>query len=423
MVALSLKSKASKGLAAVALAAVAGILATPSQAVTPEETFNSFKVIVVPNLASFDISWADPVSAYYFLADRSNAAIDFTIVNNYTISGVSDGFVGVALTSTGTVNNDLSGPNGVLTFNNTVSGQNEIWVGDGPQANALCPSYLAKCSVVKVLSFSGGSAVPTHSIPTFGAARADELCSDPVDHLVVVANDAEADFKFGTPFISFISTDTYQIVKQVTIPQATNGIEQCKWDKTTGLIFINIPEVNGPGNDTADGHVYVFSPTTFAQVADYTIDITASRCAGPQGMAVGPEPQLLLGCNAPDKSGLRNSLIINKHTGATFAIAWGLGGADEVWFNPSDSHYAITQSTVTAPAPRSVSIVDGTGALGVDQIITLQAMTGPFGVVSPHSVAIDPFLNQVFSPNFGEIDVFQNSGNDSDDVASPQLSN
>ena len=33
-------------------------------------------------------------------------------------------------------------------------------------------------------------------------------------------------------------------------PKATNGLEQCGWSAKTGKFYQNVPEVNGPGNDT-----------------------------------------------------------------------------------------------------------------------------------------------------------------------------
>ena len=60
-----------------------------------------------------------------------------------------------------------------------------------------------------------------------------------------------------------------------------------------------------------------------------------SRTAtGPQGMAIGPDNQILLGCNAPSPNGHRNTVIINRNSGAVLAVFQDLGGADEVWFNP-----------------------------------------------------------------------------------------
>ena len=74
----------------------------------------------------------------------------------------------------------------------------------------------------------------THVIFTGGVNRADELCFDPRDQLVLVANDAETPF----PFVSIISTVNYSILQQIVMngtvapggtvksPAATNGIEQ-----------------------------------------------------------------------------------------------------------------------------------------------------------------------------------------------------
>src|SRR5437867_10267906 len=69
--------------------------------------------IPVPGLVVFDISWVDPDTQLYYLADRSNAAID-------VIDARRDVFVG-QIKPTGTQafkgftgNNNTSGPNGVV---------------------------------------------------------------------------------------------------------------------------------------------------------------------------------------------------------------------------------------------------------------------------------------------------------------------
>lgn len=398
------------------LLAVAGVLAMPGL-VKAEETFSKLRTIDIANLTSFDISWVDGnfLGGTYFLANRSNKEIFQWNIPTSHGTGLQAQFVGVALNPSGSVNNDLSGPNGVLTFPNSAnSGHTEVWAGDGPALLASCPSFLSTCSSIKVIDATTGMHIRT--IATGGAARADELCHDPDDHLVMMANDAEYDFSFGVPFVTWTSTDTYKIVAGMQIPQATNGIEQCQYDHTTGLFFLNLPEVNGPGNDTADGQVLVISPPTAANgfkasvVATYIIPTV--DCAGPQGMAIGAEPQLLLGCNAKGPNGVQNSLIINKHTGAVLAIGWGLGGADEVWANPTDGHYYITGSSLPSP---QLAIVDGQGAGAVDQIIA----TPKVGGASPHSVAADPNTNLVFVPGGGGVTVFAPSGTDADDVGFP----
>lgn len=425
--ALPVSSRVSKTIRAVAFLTVAGMFAMPGLAKAQEETWSQTKTIPIPGLASFDISFIETGTDTYLLADRSNKVIEQVDAATQTREpGYQAAFVGAVLTSTGTVNNDLSGPNGVLAFPNPDSGFTEVWAGDGPQVNAGCPTFLSgSCSTVKLFDYTPlGQPGAQHVIATGGAARADEGCHDGTDKLVVIANDAEADFSYGTPFVTFISTTTYKIVAGLQIPFATNGIEQCQYDPTSGLIFLNIPEANGPGNDTADGEVLAIQPPTAANsfkptiVATYIIPTV--DCAGPQGMVLGPEPQLLLGCNAAGPNGVRNSLIINKHTGAVIAIGWGIGGADEVAFNPLYSHYWITGSSCTAATCLSGTVqqlvaVDGTGALGVDQVITVPK----YGAISAHSVAADPNTGLTFFPNAGGIGVLTPTAMDSDDVSSP----
>ena len=383
--------------------AAAGLLAIPSLANAADETYSLFTTIAISGLTSFDISWVDAAVGTYFLADRSNKSVDAI---NTTTKGLQfilpGGFVG-AVVQNGAVNNNLSGPDGLLTLKMREMETRPKFGLAMVQALLQAAPHRRRgrvtCSTTKVIDFASGQL--THTIPTNGVARADELCFDPKHHVVLMANDAD-----NPPFITEISTDTYKVINYLLIPEATNGIEQCQWDKSAGLFFLNIPEVNGPGDDTADGAVYAIDAVSFQVVAKYIIP--TSVCAGPQGMAIGPEPQLLLGCNAPSPNGVRSSVIINKHTGAVLAQAWGLGGADEVWFNPGDSHYYITGSSVTPP---QLGIVDGTGAGAVDQIITIAKI----GAVSPHSVAADPATGNVYWPNAGGVNIFAHSALDSDD--------
>jgi hypothetical protein len=406
-----------KNMRALACLAVAGLFAMPGLAKAQDETFQPFtSVDNLPNLKSFDISWVDSNVGFYFLADRSDRAID--LVNTST-KQFGQYFAGNFVGFTG--NNNTSGPNGLLTLVNKTNGnKTEIWVGDGPAANPGCPTqplWNGKCSSVKVLDFATGEL--THTIITNGVNRADELCFDPGDHLILIANDAEGSAEHPLPFVSLISTDTYQVQAVLALPQATNGIEQCQWDGQQKLFFLNLPEVNGPGDDTAPGAVLVITPQ-LQVLGQYNVDIT--HCAGPQGMALGTGPangQMLLGCNAPSPSKVQSSVIISKFTGAEIAVAWGLGGADEVWFNPGDNHYAITGASCTGAAlpagcasgtNTQLAFVDAV-SLTLDQVLAIPKTTG----VSPHSVAIDPVSNQVYFPNFANIGIFAPTGRDSDD--------
>jgi DNA-binding beta-propeller fold protein YncE len=73
-------------------------------------------------LTGFDISFVDPVTGYYYFADRSNASVD--IINGATNQVVAQagGFAGQqALTS-------MSGPDGVLVVNNGTTAT--LYAGD-----------------------------------------------------------------------------------------------------------------------------------------------------------------------------------------------------------------------------------------------------------------------------------------------------
>jgi hypothetical protein len=324
----------------------AALLAIPSLA-SSDETYQAFGHVTVPGnpLVSFDISWVDPTIPDYFLADRNNKSIDvipiqpFPPVFQIIPTGVN-AFAGTALCNPPRGSNDCVGPNGVITFKNADNGnQTELWVGDGPTQNSAACGSSTPCSTVKVFTASGG---PTHVINTRGSARADELCFDPVHKVVVMANDADA-----PPFVSFISTTTYQVIGKIAFQQATNGIEQCQWNPVTGKIYLNFPEVNGPGDDSVPGAVVTFAAGgsgVIIEEFDFAATTGITLCAGPQGMDIRANGDLLLGCNATSiPSGLQNSVIVSATTpNVVLNTLTDLGGADQVWFDSASGHFFVT---------------------------------------------------------------------------------
>ena len=76
-------------------------------------------------LGTFDISFVDPKTELYVLADRTNAAVDFFDASDDTYIGRVGGFAGVVCTNATTANNALSGPDGVV-----IAG-GQVWAGDG----------------------------------------------------------------------------------------------------------------------------------------------------------------------------------------------------------------------------------------------------------------------------------------------------
>jgi DNA-binding beta-propeller fold protein YncE len=327
---------------AAALMPVALWIGAPAQAA--DETFSRIATIQIPGnpLTSFDISWVDPVKEQYLLADRSNKSLDVFSTDSNTLLFQVPGFVGF------TGNNDTSGPDGVVTVHHK-----EAWVGDGD-------------STVKVVDLNTRTVVDT--ISTGGTARADELCFDPRNELIMIANDADS-----PPFVTFISTKPgHAILGKVTLANATNGLEQCVWWHNTGLIYLAVPEIN---HNVGHGEIAIFDPKT------RTLVNTFPQNCEPAGLTIGPDGQAMIGCN--DTNGIRIINLSNGSVVQTFAI----NGADEAWFNPGDNHYFVAAANNSGGPVLAVIDAD---PIHLDQTIS----TG----VGNHSVAADPQTNHVFFP-------------------------
>ncbi len=373
------------------------LVAGPGTAFAADEAFSKTSTITVPGgLNSFDIGFVDPQLGLYFLADRTNATVDQVVTSTNAISQLAKGsFVGV---QTGT---DTSGPNGVITANN----HTEVWAADGVLCNhtqnacgATTPA--TQTSRIQVIDLKTGKV--THTIDNGGQRRADELCEDPQHHLVLVANDDDLDL-----FLTFISTETYKVVgKKLHLDgsdrnaqniKATNGIEQCQWSPRTGKFYLAIPEVNGSGSNTEPGAVLEINPESRKVQKVFPIDFGFSAgppatadCLGPQGLAIGPHREILLGCSNAGKG----SVIINELDGDLVRNLPGLNGNDEVWFNPGDNHYFLAggNHNLALPTPGPIlGVVDRRGDPDVEDAT-------PTTAAGSHSVAADPVKNQVYVP-------------------------
>ena len=316
-------------------------------------------------LTSFDISYVDSKAHRYYLADRSNSGVDiFNTTTNSFIATVG-GFVGIvyATGSTTTVNNDVSGPNGVVPV-----GTHEVWAGDGN-------------STVKVVNLT--SLTVTDTIPTGGKSRADELAYDPDDQLIAIANDADT-----PPFLTFISTKPgHAVLGTLPFPDATNGLEQTVYDHATGLLYTSVPQT---GPNYSSGAIRVIDPKTRMAVRD----IPLTNCQ-PAGLARGPKQQFLAGCGAvpavppaaPDTGAQANTQIVSGTTGNVLSTIAGFGGSDEVWYNPGNETYFLGASNnPTGPMLGVVSAYDN------KLLQTIPTNT------SSHSVAADSTTNQVYVP-------------------------
>ena len=99
----------------------------------------------------------------------------------------------------------------------------EIWVGDGD-------------STVKVFDVAGCSetTTPKATIATGVRAdnRADEMCYDPVDQLILVANNAAS-----PPFATLISTIFYAKVQKILIPAIHQWHRAVPVEPADGLVL------------------------------------------------------------------------------------------------------------------------------------------------------------------------------------------
>jgi hypothetical protein len=340
------------------------------------------------SIKSFDISFVDPRRPVYLLADRTNAAVDVVDTRtNKLVKMLTPGFVGAS-----PAGNDFSGPNGVLIAEN-----NDIWVGDGA----------SKMWVIDL-----GSGQVDTQINTGGVKRADELCFDPDDHIILMANDADS-----PPFITFWDSRKshhFQNLGRITFdgatpktPHATNGIEQCQYDPRSHRFLLNLPEINGPGDNTGNGAVAVINPHDLTKPERIFV-LDHNKCAGPQGMAIGPDHQVLLGCNAPsgitatnpNGNGNFSTVVIDDDADRILATINNESGADEVWFNPGDGHYFLGRSGAVPPPPapqtQFLGVIDSLKDRADPSVPTATKPNPP--AASSHSVAADPLRNQVYVP-------------------------
>jgi hypothetical protein len=375
-----------------ALALTSALLAPVGSALAADETFAPVAAISLPGgqkVISFDISFVDPVVGLYILGDRTNNTVDVidTGTNTVLTQLIKGNFAGAQ------ASNDISGPNGVIIVRHR-----EAWAGDAPCGT--CTPATAD-STVKVVDLFNQQL--THVIHTGGVKRADEMCFDPRDHLLMVANNADT-----PPFASIIDTNTYTVVHKITFgvgntnnaPVSNNGIEQCQWDHRTGKFYVTVPGIAGqPANQ---GGVSVIDPVAGNVITTYILPV--ANCDTPQGSAVGPDHQILIGCNGSTSTN-KSSVVIDDRNGKILATVANESGPDEVWFNDGDGHYFLARSAAVG-TNQLLGVIDADSSGGNDDEHAGADIKADADVITAnktlprnaHSVAADSNLNQVYVP-------------------------
>ena len=354
--------------------------------------------IAIPGnaLRSFDISWVDSHRGLYFLADRNNAGVDIISTVTNTWIGRASGFKGIVLRANGTVNNDKSGPAGVVSHGRW------LYAGDGDSTLKVVDTSDATHPVMKA------------SISTGGSTRVDEMALTTDGTLLLVINNAE-DPPFGTLIAvngdnPVNSVTQNSIIRKITVDPAilpaTFGlsIEQPAWDEEkkkpgdnedghTGLFFVSIPTIANnpsgcnygqlPGDITCSGGLLIVNPAD-PLPADQIVK--KSNDCGPNGIAIGPHDNLLQGCTPGNRPADKSTFLINGDT-FQFLNIGGITGSDEVWFSEEDKRYYTASN-------RQI----GGAVLGVINARTnLLIETIPQSSGS-HSVAVDSERNSIYVP-------------------------
>ena len=297
----------------------------------------------------FDITWVDQDTQRVYLADRDHGSLDIFDGNNNTYIGSVTGFVGPKVVN-GKVDNETSGPAGVLTYGDTA------WLGDGD-------------STAKKVDLKAMKIVAT--VSTGGKSRFDEIAYDSKDHVLAGGNGDD-----DPPYATMINTDTNKVIGKVSFKNATDGLEQPAWNSVDGNFYFSLPELN---KDEKKGGVAVISPKA------KLVKIIPVQGCHPNGIAFGPGENVLLGCSLKGKDA--QFVVINWKTGKTVAKIPGAGGADEITYSKKTNKYY-------------------TGSAGMHSVFVIDAATNKLvqtidfagGKGRTHSIAASDTTGKVFIP-------------------------
>ena len=364
-------------------------------------------------LRSFDISFVNPDRAEFYLADRSNSAIDIIDTETLKFKRFLGGFAGVALKN-GNVDSNHSGPDGVATHGRW------LYAGDGN-------------STLKIFDLDAPPALALkRTISTGGTTRVDEMALTTDGELLLAANNAE-DPPYATLFAvnGDDATDhTSKIITTTidpTILPAGFGlsIEQPAWDPKTRRFYTSLPIVanNPPGCNygqlagpiTCDGGLLVTDPTAPTAVqgafnpATNTGVVLLHAC-NPNGATVGPDDNLLLGCTPQNSPSDTTTLVINAKTKEQTPIIH-ITGSDEVWFNKGDQRYYVGASRdCTIPGTPCPAANQQTPVLGVIDANTNLLIEKIPQSLGSHSVAADSKRNRIFVGQVAPVAVVGSGG-------------
>ena len=316
-----------------------------------------------PVTTAFDIGWVDNSTERYYLADRTNKAIDL-------VDAASDTFLGFIGKGQYTGSRPCpaqpkdvrhcSGPNGVVT-----DGLGHVWAGDG------------NGNIIEADATKPGTAI-IRKIPTGGKFRVDELAYDPIHQVLMASNDGDSPV-----FLTFISVQDGRVLGHYRYPAEQDGLEQPAWVKETGWFYQNVP---GPKN-----RIDVFDPSKLPNpIRSFPVECKGGLLGLTlSGLVPGPTGRLMTVC------GTVGGKSVDARSGRVLHTIPQVGDADEVWYDSGSNRYYFAHSTAGAEEAATAR----SGAIGVvdaktDAFVTDISIEGA-GV---HSVAVNARNQHIFVP-------------------------
>ena len=209
-------------------------------------------------LNGFDISWVDSETGRYYLTNRGDATLTPKVGPSIPVIDTRRNkfLYAIPLSNAG---------NGVVVIHRGDDGDEEEGPGTlvvGTTPNVVVPPTPPETSKVLFIDLAHPFATP-FPVNTGGQGRADELAYDPLDHIILVANDRAADL-----FVTLISTENpphvlgkifyngstpkNPIACDHLVPPRSCGIEQPVWDKKTRRFYLAIPATVDHPNGEVD---------------------------------------------------------------------------------------------------------------------------------------------------------------------------
>jgi hypothetical protein len=121
---------------------------------------------------------------------------------------------------------------------------------------------------------------------------------------------------------------------------------------------------------------------------------------GPAGLTIGPDHQILVGCNGSSTQSVIIDDPDNYRPHRYVATTWGV---DEVWYDSGSNHYYLAQNCTPTPTSKPPVTCAGVTVMNVEDAghgQTLPSPDNPPAATAPQSKnpAADPERNYVYLP-------------------------